>query len=97
MNTNRIDSSSPSLVQQTSVVQKAFTNAKGAPTFDKAASVSTSDQTSLSTASTLLAQALQTPDVRTEKVASLQAAISAGTYQVSSSDVADKLIDSLLR
>ncbi|WP_263384270.1 flagellar biosynthesis anti-sigma factor FlgM [Granulicella arctica] len=54
------------------------------------------DQASLSSASTLLAQALQTPDVRTEKVASLQASIAAGTYHVDSSDVADSLISSLL-
>jgi negative regulator of flagellin synthesis FlgM len=42
-------------------------------------------------------QALSGSDVRMEKVAALQQAIEAGTYNVSSSDVADKLISSLLK
>jgi len=36
-------------------------------------------------------------DVRTDKVAKLQAAIAAGTYKVSSSDVADSLMNSMLK
>jgi negative regulator of flagellin synthesis FlgM len=50
------------------------------------------DQTNLSSA----AQALDGPDVRSAKVAALQQAIAAGSYSVSSSDVADKIIQSLL-
>jgi negative regulator of flagellin synthesis FlgM len=41
-------------------------------------------------------QAMGTSDVRLNKVASLQAAITAGSYSVSSEDVAGKLIDSML-
>jgi negative regulator of flagellin synthesis FlgM len=54
------------------------------------------DQTKLSSTAGLVAQALETSDTRSAKVASLQQAISAGTYNVSSSDVADKMIQSLL-
>jgi negative regulator of flagellin synthesis FlgM len=50
------------------------------------------DQTNLSSA----AQALDGPDVRSAKVAALQQAIVTGSYNVSSSDVADKIIQSLL-
>jgi negative regulator of flagellin synthesis FlgM len=61
-------------------------------------SASAVDQTSLSQASGLMAQALSgSDDVRTEKVAALQQSIAAGTYNVSSSAVADKLISSLLQ
>jgi len=44
----------------------------------------------------LIAQALEGSDVRTEKVAALQESIANGSYNVSSSDVADKMIRSLL-
>jgi negative regulator of flagellin synthesis FlgM len=54
------------------------------------------DQTNLSSTGGLVAQALETSDTRSAKVASLQQAISAGSYSVSSSDVADKIIQSLL-
>jgi negative regulator of flagellin synthesis FlgM len=58
---------------------------------------SAKDVASLSTAGALLAQALSGSDVRADKVAALQSSIAAGTYNVSSSDVADKLIGSLLQ
>jgi negative regulator of flagellin synthesis FlgM len=54
------------------------------------------DQTNLSSTSGLVAQVLDSSDVRSAKVASLQQAIAAGTYSVSSSDVAGKIIRSLL-
>jgi flagellar biosynthesis anti-sigma factor FlgM len=54
------------------------------------------DQTNLSSTGGLVAQALATSDTRSAKVASLQQAISGGNYSVSSSDVADKIIQSLL-
>jgi negative regulator of flagellin synthesis FlgM len=55
------------------------------------------DQTSLSSTGSLVAHALESSDVRSAKVASLQQAIAAGTYSVSSSDVADRIIQSLLK
>jgi len=45
----------------------------------------------------VVSQALSGSDVRFEKVAALQQQIAAGTYNVSSSDVADKLLSSLLK
>jgi len=54
------------------------------------------DHTKLSGFGGALAQALSTSDVRMDKVTALQQAIAAGTYNVSASDVADKMIRSLL-
>lgn len=50
------------------------------------------DQTHLSGAASLASHAASLPDVRTDKVQSVQAAIAAGSYSVSSSDVAASLI-----
>ncbi len=60
------------------------------------ASAQYADQAVLSVPASLVAQVSDGADVRTEKVASLQQAIASGTYSVPSSDVADKLIHSLL-
>ena len=54
------------------------------------------DQTAVSSTGDAVLQAMGTSDVRTDKVASLQAAIADGSYSVSSSDVADKLINSMM-
>jgi len=55
------------------------------------------DWTSLSTNSAKMEQALSRSDVRSDKIASLQTAITAGTYNISSADVADKLISGLMQ
>jgi negative regulator of flagellin synthesis FlgM len=55
-----------------------------------------SDQTKLSSTVGLVAQALEGSDTRSPKVASLQQAISGGSYNVSSLDIADKIIQSLV-
>jgi negative regulator of flagellin synthesis FlgM len=54
------------------------------------------DEAALSSTGDLVFQSLGASDTRTAKVSSLQEAIAAGTYTVSSSDVADKIIQSLL-
>ena len=54
------------------------------------------DQASVSSAGGLVAQLANGPDVRTEKVAQLQAAIASGKYSVPASAVADKLVEHLL-
>ena len=54
------------------------------------------NQTGLSSASTLISQALSTSDVRVEKVTAIQQSIADGTYSVSASDVAGKLLDTLV-
>lgn len=60
------------------------------------ANMEQSDQANLSSTSGLVSQALAGSDTRSVKVTSLQQAIAAGSYSVSSVDVADKIIQSLL-
>jgi len=67
-----------------------------APTTDRA-SISDGDQTHLSPAALAAAAASGSSDVRTDKVAAVQQALASGSYAVSASDVADKLIDHLLQ
>jgi negative regulator of flagellin synthesis FlgM len=55
------------------------------------------DEAKVSSTGELVARALSTPDVRTAKVEALQKAIADGSYNVSSSDVAGKMIDSLVK
>lgn len=57
----------------------------------------TQDEANLSSTGELVARALSTPDVRTAKVEALQKAIADGSYSVSSSDVAGKMIESFLK
>lgn len=54
------------------------------------------DEATLSPTANMVAQALSGSDVRTDKVAALQQSIAAGTYNVSSSEVAAKVINALL-
>jgi negative regulator of flagellin synthesis FlgM len=54
------------------------------------------DQANVSPAGNFIAQALEGSDTRSAKVASLQQAIAAGNYNVSSADVANKIIEGLL-
>jgi negative regulator of flagellin synthesis FlgM len=55
------------------------------------------DETTVSSTGGLVLQALEASDTRTAKVLSLQETIAVGSYTVSSSDVADKIIQSLLK
>jgi negative regulator of flagellin synthesis FlgM len=55
------------------------------------------DETALSSTADLIYKSLGASDARTAKVSSLQEAIAPGSYSVSSSDVADKIIQSLLK
>ena len=52
-----------------------------------------SDQANLSAAAVVLSQSAASSDVRTDKIASVKAALANGSYQVSSQDVAAKLIE----
>ena len=61
-----------------------------------AGSTNQTDQAKLSPASEMIAQAMGDSDVRLSKVEALQKAIADGTYSVPSSDVAGKIIQSLL-
>lgn len=55
-----------------------------------------SDQATLSSAASEVAQTASGDDVRTDKVASIQAALAAGTYNVPASAVASKMVDAML-
>ncbi len=55
------------------------------------------DQAHLSQSAVLAARAASLPEVRTEKVAAVQQALANGSYAVSPSDLAGKLIDHLLQ
>lgn len=63
----------------------------------KPAGSTDTDETKLSPTGGLIAQALAGSDVRSSKVEALQKAIADGSYNVSSSDVAGKIMDSLLK
>lgn len=54
------------------------------------------DQADVSSTAGVVAQALSGSDVRSDKVAALQQAIAAGTYNVPACDVAAKVISALL-
>jgi len=54
------------------------------------------DSANLSASGALASQATDTSDVRLTKVAELKAAINSGTYSVSASDLADKMVENML-
>ena len=54
------------------------------------------DHATLSTAGTEVAQTASESGVRTDKVAAVQAALAAGSYNVPSAAVAGKVVDSML-
>lgn len=54
------------------------------------------DQSTVSTTANLLSQALSVSDERAGRVAALRETISSGAYSVSSADIADKLIQSMV-
>ena len=78
-------------VTEPSVAQAQTKNAP-AP----AASALNSDRATVSSAGSEVASALADTSVRTDKVASVQAALAAGTYNVPSSAVAAKVVDAML-
>ena len=55
-----------------------------------------SDRATFSSAGSEVSQTASDTDVRMDKVASIQAALEAGTYNVSASAVATKVVDSML-
>jgi negative regulator of flagellin synthesis FlgM len=57
---------------------------------------STGDHATLSRAGAQAAQVASQSDVRAEKVASIHAALAAGTYQIPASAVASKVVDTML-
>ena len=84
------------LIATTGTTQTTTAAATTKPNYTVAASPEQTDQTTLSSMGGLVSQALGGSDVRMDKVAKLQQAIASGSYSVSSSDVAGKMIDSLM-
>lgn len=54
------------------------------------------DEDQLSRAASLVSEAASLPDVRSEKVEAVKAAIADGSYDVSSADVAQSLVNHML-
>lgn len=55
-----------------------------------------SDQATLSSVGSEVSQTVGDSDVRMDKVATIQAALATGSYDVPASDVASKVVDSML-
>jgi negative regulator of flagellin synthesis FlgM len=55
-----------------------------------------SDQATFSSAGSEVSQTAGDTSVRMDKVASIQSALAAGTYNISAADVATKVVDSML-
>lgn len=67
------------------------------PESELKANLGAGDSATLSAGATLASQLANTSDVRTEKVASVQQALTSGTYHVDAGKVADKVIASMLQ
>lgn len=76
------------------------TSEQATPSKGSASSASASsfanDQATFSSAASEVSQAASGEGVRTDKVAAVQVALAAGTYQVPAAAVASKLVDSML-
>ena len=69
-------------------------SASGTPTAQNAFGArSHNDEASLTATAIVISQSIGTEDLRMDKVASIQAMLASGTYHVSSSDLAAKLIE----
>jgi flagellar biosynthesis anti-sigma factor FlgM len=77
-------------------VSEAQTARTGTTSHAPSGAAPQADEASLSSTGGLIAQALGTSDVRTAKVEAVRSAISDGSYNVPSSAVAGKIIDSML-
>ena len=65
-------------------------------TTTSASSALGSDQATVSSAGSEVSQTVGDADVRLDKVATIQTALTTGSYDVSASDVATKVVDSML-
>lgn len=88
---NDIENLSQILPSQTAPVSPPAKSGNSQPTAG-----SHTDTAQLSAVGTQAAQSSEVPEVRLDKVASIQAALQAGTYQVPAADVAQKVIESML-
>lgn len=77
-------------------IETAATASRPARTQTVSDSALGSDRATLSTAATEFSQAAREEDVRPEKVAAVQAALAAGTYNVPAAAVASRVVDAML-
>jgi negative regulator of flagellin synthesis FlgM len=77
----------------TTAVAPAKTNDTGSTTGGSALNT---DRATFSSAGSEVSSTSAEPDVRTDKVASIKAALAAGTYNVPASAVASKVVDSMM-
>lgn len=77
-------------------VTPAATSPQARTTTTPSSSALSSDRATVSSAGSEVAQTATDSDVRPEKVASVQAALAAGTYNVPASAVASKMVDAML-
>jgi|GEM_PF-1663516 len=80
-------------VQSQTVSSSAASHASQAGTSETSLGA---DEATVSSAGTTVSQAASASDVRMDKVTSVKSAIDSGTYNVPSSAVASKVVDSLL-
>lgn len=74
---------------------QAAPQSKGA-TATSIGNVFDADRATLSSAGSEVSQAASAEDVRTEKVAEVQAALAAGSYNVPAAQVASKMVDAMM-
>jgi negative regulator of flagellin synthesis FlgM len=82
-------------LQQLFASQEVAGNSSGRTASPESGSGS-ADEATLSSAASAAAQAAPDSDVRMEKVAQVQKALAEGTYSVASSDVANRMIETML-
>jgi len=87
LNTNLVEQKTTTGVGERLATQDASTTGQ----------VAARDAASLSSAGNVLASAATTDDVRADRVESLKSAIASGNYHVDATDVADKLLNNLLK
>ena len=96
MSNNSINAAFTGGIAQTEI-QKTSGAASSARTRETSPANRTGDAAVISNASSALAEAMKTDDVRTERVEAIKAAIQNGTYNVEPAAVAEKIIDNLLK